>query len=148
MWHTTSTQVTLKCTNSATWLYLFVYHHETISVFFQKCFIAFLKVFLHEENQLKKIKYFSDGALFQYKIQKKTSTTFVSMKVTLGYQPSGIFSATSHGKRACEGIGGTVKRLAARASLQRPYNNQIMTLRQLLYCLCQKTKSLMLPKHF
>ena len=41
------------------------------------------------------------------------------------------FSATSHGKGACDGIGGTVKRLAARASLQRPYNNQIMTPRQL-----------------
>ena len=44
---------------------------------------------------------------------------------------SGIFSATSHGKGACDGLGGTVKRLAARASLQRPYNDQIMTPRQL-----------------
>ena len=41
------------------------------------------------------------------------------------------FSATSHGKGACDGLGGTVKRLAARASLQRPYNDQIMTPRQL-----------------
>ena len=37
------------------------------------------------------------------------------------------FSATSHGKGACDGLGGTVKRLAVRASLQRPYNGQIMT---------------------
>ena len=41
------------------------------------------------------------------------------------------FFATSHGKSACDGIGGTIKRLAAKASLQRPYNDQIMTPRQL-----------------
>ena len=38
----------------------------------------------------------------------------------------GIF-ATSHGKQPCDGIGGTVKRLVAKASLQRPYNEQILT---------------------
>ena len=37
------------------------------------------------------------------------------------------FSATSHGKGACDCLGETVKRLAARASLQRPYKYQIMT---------------------
>ena len=41
------------------------------------------------------------------------------------------FSAISHGKGACDGLGGTVKRLAARASPQRPYNQQIITPRQL-----------------
>ena len=46
------------------------------------------------------------------------------------------FSATSHGKGACDGLGGTVKRLAARASLQRPYNDQIMTPRQLFDWAC------------
>ena len=46
------------------------------------------------------------------------------------------FSATSHGKSACDGLGGTVKRLAARASLQRPYNEQIMTPRQLFEWAC------------
>ena len=42
-----------------------------------------------------------------------------------------FFFATSHGKGPCDGIGGTVKRLAAKASLQRPYSEQIMTPRQL-----------------
>jgi hypothetical protein len=37
------------------------------------------------------------------------------------------FFATSHGKSPCDGIGGTVKRLTARASLQRPLNHQILT---------------------
>ena len=41
------------------------------------------------------------------------------------------FSATSRGKGACDGVGGTVKRLAARASIQRPYEQQITIPRQL-----------------
>ena len=44
---------------------------------------------------------------------------------------SGIFFARSHDKGAYDGLGGTVKHLAARASLQRPYDEQIMTPRQL-----------------
>jgi hypothetical protein len=41
------------------------------------------------------------------------------------------FFATSHGKSAYDGIGGTLKRLAAKASFQRPYNDQTMTPLQL-----------------
>ena len=41
------------------------------------------------------------------------------------------FFATSHGKGPCDGVDGTVKQLAAKASLQRPYEMQIMTPRQL-----------------
>ena len=37
------------------------------------------------------------------------------------------FFATSHGKNACDGIGGTVKRATARASLQRTTERQILT---------------------
>lgn len=36
------------------------------------------------------------------------------------------FYATAHGKSTCDGIGGTLKRLAARASLQRSFDHQIM----------------------
>ena len=39
--------------------------------------------------------------------------------------------AKAHGKSVSDGIGGIVKRLAARASLQHPYNDQIMISRQL-----------------
>ena len=35
-------------------------------------------------------------------------------------------SGTSHGKSACDGIGGTVKRPATKASLKRPAHNQIL----------------------
>ena len=37
------------------------------------------------------------------------------------------FFATSHGKGACDGIGGTVKRSVARTSMQRPYQEQILS---------------------
>lgn len=37
------------------------------------------------------------------------------------------FFATSHGKNSCDGIGGTTKREVTRASMQRPYNDQILT---------------------
>ena len=43
------------------------------------------------------------------------------------------FFATSHGKSAAYGIGGTVKRTATKASLQQPINNQILNL-----CSCIK----------
>ena len=41
------------------------------------------------------------------------------------------FFATSHDKNACDGIGGTVKREAARASLRATITGQILTPQQL-----------------
>ena len=41
------------------------------------------------------------------------------------------FFATSHRKSVCDGSGGTIKRLAAHASLQRPFSNQIIFPKQL-----------------
>ena len=44
-------------------------------------------------------------------------------------------SGTSHGKSACDGIGGTVKRPATKVSLKRPAHNQILTpLEMFSYC--------------
>ena len=44
-------------------------------------------------------------------------------------------SGTSHGKSACDGIGGTVKRPATKASLKRPAHHQILTpLAMFNYC--------------
>ena len=67
--------------------------------------------------------YFSDGAASQYKNCKN----FISLCADFGIKAECHFSATSHGKSAYDGLGGTVKRLAARASLHRPYEQQIMT---------------------
>ena len=51
--------------------------------------------------------------------------------MTLHLMQNGSFFATSHGKNACDGVGGTVKRLAAHASLQRAKELQIIAPRQL-----------------
>ena len=47
------------------------------------------------------------------------------------------FFETSHGKGPCNGVGGTVKRLAARASLRKPMTNQTQAPLQ-LYTLAEK----------
>ena len=99
--------------------------HDTIAVYlFQKRLINFLRSKL--ACLPKKIYYFSDGATSQYKNRKN----FVNLCLhnhDFGIKAEWHFSATSHGKGACDGLGGTVKRLAAKASLQRQYEDQIMT---------------------
>ena len=74
-----------------------------------------------------KIIYFSDGAASQYKNQKNFIILCSRHQADLGISTEWHFSATSHGKGACHGLGGTVKRLATKASLQSPYEDQIMT---------------------
>ena len=49
-----------------------------------------------------------------------------------------VFFATSHGKSACNGIGGRAKRSTALKSLRRPVTNQILNLKQKLKH-CQNT---------
>ena len=55
--------------------------------------------------------------------------------------------ATSHGKSPCDGIGGTVKRVTARASLQRPKQSHILTPLQ-MFDFCSTTHSLSTIKFF
>ena len=72
---------------------------------------------------IKKFEYFSDGCAEQYKNFKhfmnicRHSEDF-DMEVV-----AWNFFATSHGKGACDGIGGTVKRLARLESLRRDGKN-------------------------
>ena len=99
--------------------------HDTVAVYlFQKVLIEFLKATLPFSP--KKIIYFSDGAASQYK-NRKNFINLCNHEADFGIKAEWHFSATSHGKGASDGVGGTVKRLAARASLQRPYDQQIMT---------------------
>ena len=100
-------------------------HHDTTAVYlFQKRLVTFLK----SELALlpKKIMYFSDGAASQYK-NRKHFLNLCLHEHDFGIPAEWHFSATAHGKGACDGLGGTIKRLAARTSLQRPYEDQIMT---------------------
>ena len=74
--------------------------------------------------------YCSDGCAAQYKI-RKNFLNLCNHDADFGMPAEWHFFATSHGKGPCDGVGGTVKRLAARASLQRPLSDQILTPRQL-----------------
>jgi hypothetical protein len=96
--------------------------HDTIAVYtFQKHLINFMK---KTWTPISKIMYFSDGCAGQYKNHKN----FINLcyhKNDFGIEAEWHFFATSHGKGPCDGVGGTVKRLAKKASLQRPYEDQI-----------------------
>ena len=106
-------------------------HHDTTAVhLYHRHFIAFLRSFLPARSQPRKIIFFSDGAASQYK-NRKNFFNLCHHKEDFGISAEWHFSATAHGKGTCDGLGGTVKRLAARASLEKPYNDQIMTPRQL-----------------
>lgn len=77
-------------------------------------------------NDIKKVHYFSDGCAGQYK-NCKHFLNLCHHKNDFSIDCEWNFFATSHGKSPCDGIGGTVKRLAAKASLQRPIDEQIVT---------------------
>lgn len=101
--------------------------HDTDSFhFFQSKAIDFLK---QEFNDMKKIIYFSDGSSSQYK-NKKNFKNICLHEDDYGISAEWHFFATSHGKGPCDGIGGTVKRLATRASLQ-PGQDPITTPKKL-----------------
>lgn len=99
--------------------------HNTVAVhLFQKKLINFLK-----ENvlpSLEKIFYFSDGSASQYKNRKNFSNICLHQN-DFNIHAEWHFYATAHGKGVCDGLGGTVKRLAAKASLQKLYSEQILT---------------------
>lgn len=98
--------------------------HDTVAVHaFLVQLIASLKAKLTE---IVHIHYFSDGSAAQYK-NFKNFLNLCCHKKDFGIKAEWNFFGTSHGKSPCDGIGGTVKRLAARASLQRPIENQILT---------------------
>lgn len=72
------------------------------------------------------VHYYSDGCAGQYKNKYNLMNLSLHEK---DYKIKGQWSffATSHGKTECDGIGGTVKRLARKASLQRTQEGQILT---------------------
>ena len=90
-------------------------------------FILELLMFLKTKfPQTSMIYYFGDGAGGQYKNCKNFAN------LCCHYDDFGIrselnFFATSHGKSPCDGIGGTVKRLVRRASLQAVTTGHILT---------------------
>lgn len=99
--------------------------HDVISVYmFQKKLIDTIR---KEHNNIRRIVFFSDGAAGQYK-NRKNFYNIAQFKRQFGIEAEWHFFATAHGKSACDGIGGTFKRNARRASLQ---GKEISNARQL-----------------
>ncbi|XP_065669753.1 uncharacterized protein LOC136088824 [Hydra vulgaris] len=87
-----------------------------------------------KSNLKQKMIYFSDGCSSQYK-NCKNIFNLCQHKSDFGIDAKWVFFATSHGKQPCDGIGGTVKRFVANASLQRVSTNQILNSRDMFtYC--------------
>lgn len=80
----------------------------------------------HKLPTVTKVLYFSDGAASQYKNFKNLINLCHHTK-DHDLEAQWHFFATSHGKSPCDGLGGTTKRLVARASLQAPEKDQILT---------------------
>ncbi|CAH0550960.1 unnamed protein product [Brassicogethes aeneus] len=98
--------------------------HSTTSVHaFQRVLISFL---IKKNPSLKKVIYFSDGASSQYK-NRYNVTNVLFHEDDFGIPAEWHYYATSHGKGPSDGLGGTLKRNASRASLQRPEDKQIKT---------------------
>ena len=91
--------------------------HDTNAVytFLKRLLVDFVKP---DFPTMKKVIYFSDGSAAQYK-NYKNLTNLIFHDRDFDLQAEWHFFATSHGKNACDGVGGTIKRLAARGSLQR-----------------------------
>ena len=106
--------------------------HSTAMVYtFQKTLIPLLK---STHPQLLELIYFSDGCAGQYK-NRFNFINLLNHEADFGVKAKWNFFATSHGKNACDGIGGTLKRSVARASLQRPSTDQILTAEEFYnYC--------------
>lgn len=90
--------------------------HET-----QRVVVEFIKEKFPKVNSLL---YFSDGCAAQYK-NCKNFINLCHHESDFNLSASWCFFATSHGKSPCDGIGGTVKRLVAKASLQMTPGNAI-----------------------
>lgn len=87
--------------------------HDTNAV---HLFISKLLTFLKTKlDNIYKIYYFTDGCAAQYK-NKKNFVNIVKHSDDFGIPCEWHFHATAHGKGPCDGIGGTVKRMAARYS--------------------------------
>lgn len=91
---------------------------------------AFLKELLPAIKDIlpkcTKVHYFSDGCAGQYK-NKYNFINLCYHSLDFGMNCEWNFFGTSHGKNACDGIGGVVKRAAAKESLQRVGKSPIIT---------------------
>lgn len=112
--------------------------HNTISFYhFQKKIIEEIKV---KFPSVKKLHYFSDGCAGQYK-NKYNFYNLCNHKNDFNLEAEWNFFATSHGKNACDGIGGTLKRVAYHQSLVAENSGFILNASDFYYHVKEKCKS-------
>ena len=109
----------------------------------QQLFTEYLKV---ELPHIQKLVYFSDGCAGQYKNEYNLYNLCQHQK-EFGLQAEWNFFATSLGKSPCDGLGGTIKRITARTSLQRPKEHHILT-PSYMFKFCNTTPNLSSIKFF
>lgn len=92
--------------------------HNTVAVhMFQKKCIDFINHHTNIYPAISKIIYFTDGSAAQYK-NKKNFINLCYHIEDFGIPAEWHFFATSHGKGPSDGLGGTIKREARKASLR------------------------------
>lgn len=102
-------------------------HCTSVVYSFQKALLPEIKSNL---PNIGKIYYFSDGCAGQYK-NRFNLANLTMHKQDFGIDAEWHFFATSHGKNACDGVGGVLKRAAYKASLQRTLTRHILTAKDL-----------------
>ena len=108
-------------------------NHDTSFVFaMQKQLACYLKT---KYPFIQAVEYFSDGCAGQYKNFKNLLNLTYHL-TDFGLSANWNFFTTSHGKSACDGIGGAIKRKLVHRSLAQPYQNQILTAKD-AYCFCK-----------
>lgn len=85
--------------------------------------------------QIDEVEYVTDGCSSQYK-SKGYFKLLANHEKDFGLKATHSYYATSHGKSQCDADGGSVKRVARRASLQRPFEDQIIDAQDLFkFCI-------------
>lgn len=102
--------------------------HDTVAVHLMQQ--KLINLIRSDFPTIKKLVFFSDGAASQYK-NRKNFYNLCRFKGDYGYDVEWHFFATSHGKSACDALGGAFKRDAVRASLQHPGEPFITSARNL-----------------
>lgn len=111
--------------------------HDSIAVhLYISKMINFVKTNI--SNSITKVIYVSDGAGAQYK-NKYNLINLCHHKIDFDIFAEWHFYATSHGKSACDGIGGTLKRGARMYSIAN--KNQIQTAKDLYHWASQTFKT-------
>lgn len=102
--------------------------HNTVAVYaYQNIIIQYIK---DTFKDIRKIYYFTDGASQHFK-NRNNFCNLAAHKNEFDIEAEWHFHATAHGKGACDGVGGNLKRLAARYSLQGPLSQHILNAKDL-----------------